>query len=313
VADFTTTGLLASIRRRASIPTAASTGSQDADLLAYANEELRLGLVSRIIELREEYYKRDSDQTLTSATAYLMPTRALGGKLRSVALLDAAGAYLANLYEIRDERLPDFGATTTLAGYRYQGAYLVLQPTSTTATSATTLRMTYFEQPNELVTGLDSTSGAPRTITAVNTALKTVTMTNTTGYTTSTACDFVRASSHFESLAIDQTPTVVAGTTLTFAALPTGLLVGDYVCLARQSPVPQVPLEFQPILAQRAACKWLEAGGYAKSLAAALTRLKSMEEDIGVLSSPRNDGSPKKIINRSNALGPRRRNVYRVS
>lgn len=305
MADYTTTGLLASIRRRASIPTTSTTGGANADLLAYANEELRLGLVAEILRLREGYFKRDSDTTLTSSTTYRIPSRAIGGKLAAVQLLDSAGAVIATLSEYDDARLADFGVATGIAGYVVEGQNIVLVPASTT--TATTLRQKYFAQPNELV------SSGYATISAINTSTNVVTTSAVHGYTTSSTLDLVRATEGFEGLAIDQTPTAVGSTTtLTFSSLPTGLAVGDYVCVARQSPVPQIPSEYHPILAQRVAVAYLEANG-APELDRAVVKLEKMEEAIGIISSPRVDTGLKKLVPRFSPLGTvRKRRTWGV-
>ncbi len=288
--DFTTSGLYASIRRRASIPTTATTGGANADLLAYVQEELRLGLVAEILKLRESYFKRDLD-TAISGTVYRIPTRALGGKLAGVYLLDSAGNVLGEpLPEIQDER-----QASGAVGYRVRGQSLVLLPDANT--TAATLRQTYYEQPNEVV----ATGYA--TVLTINTSTNVVTTVASHGFTTSSVLDLVKATEGFESVAIDQTPTAASGSSLTFASLPSGLAVGDYVCVARQAPVPQIPSEFHPILAQRVACAWLEAGGYTEGLKAAQAKLQVMESAIGVLSAPRVDTGAKKLIARHSLLG----------
>lgn len=295
--DFTTTGLYASIRRRASIPTTATTGGANADLLAYANEELRLNLVAEILKLREGYFKRDLDTTLVSGTtSYRLPTRAIGGKLAGVYLLDSAGAVMGDpLPEILDERQGSYASDTSLCGYRIRGQSLVL--VGGTATTAVTLRQTYYERPNELVaSGYATVSSLTST---------TITTSASHGYTTSSVLDFVKATEGFESVAIDKTPTAASGSSLTFASgvIPSDLAAGDYICVFKQSAVPQIPSEFHPILAQRVACAWLEAGGYATQLEAARGKLSAMEEAIGVLCSPRVDTGAKKLIARHSVLG----------
>lgn len=291
--DFTTTGLFASIRRRASIPTTSTTGTANADLLVYANEELRLGLLAEILKLREGYFKRDSDTSI-SGTSYRIPTRAIGGKLAGVYLLDSSGAVVGDpLPEIQDEWQGGWSSGSGLAGYRIRGMNLILVPDA--STTAASLRMTYYEQPNELV------SSGYATISSLTSTV--ITTSASHGFTTSSILDFVKANEGFESKAIDQTPSATTSTTLTFSSLPTGLAAGDYVCVARQSPVPQIPSEFHPILAQRVACLYLEAGGYKDELAVALGKLKMMEDSIGVLSSPRVDTGSKKLISRHSVLG----------
>jgi hypothetical protein len=291
--DFSTTGLCASIRRRASIPTTATTGGANADLLALANEELRLGLVAEILRLREGYFKRDLDTTLTGATSYRMPTRAIGGKLAGVYLLDSNGAVMGPpLAEIQDERQGDYSSTSGLAGYVVRGNRLEI--VGGTSTTATTLRQTYYERPNELVA-----TGYATVLSFTSTVITTV---SAHGYTTASVLDIVKANEGFESLVIDQTPSAASGSSLTFASLPDDLAIGDYVAVAKQSPVPQIPSEFHPILAQRVACAWLEAQG-APELPAAQDKLAKMEAAIGALSSPRVDTGAKKLINRNGFLG----------
>jgi hypothetical protein len=289
--DFTVTGLYASIRRRASIPTTATTGGAAADLLAYVNEELRLGLVAEILKLREGYFKRDLDTAISSSTSFRMPTRAIGGKLAGVYLLDGAGVVIGDpLPELQDER-----QGSGQSGYIVKGQNLVLVGSS--GTTATSLRQTYYERPNEVV----STGYA--TVLALTSTV--ITTSASHGYTTASVLDFVKANEGFESVAIDKSPTVAAGSSLTFAAgvIPSDLAIGDYVCVAKQSPVPQIPSEFHPILAQRVACAWLEAGGYREQLEAARGKLMAMEEAIGTLSSPRVDTGAKKLIARHSVLG----------
>ncbi len=292
MADWTTTGLLASIRRRASIPTTATTGGANADLIAYANEELRLGLIAEILRLRESYFKRDSDTAISGST-YRIPTRAIGGKLAAVYLLDSSSQVLGDpLAEISDAHVGQFSGSG-VCGYQIKGANLILVPGATT--SASYLRMTYFEQPNELVA-----TGYATIETVVSTTVLDTTASH--GFSTSSVLDFVKATEGFESLSIGVSPTVASSDDLTFASLPDGLVAGDYVCVQRQSPVPQIPSEFHPILAQRVAVAWLEAQG-APELDAARGKLGEMQAAIGVLSSPRVDTGSKKIINRFSPLG----------
>ena len=294
--DYTTVGLLASIRRRASIPTTATTGGANADLLAYANEEIRLRLCAQILSVREEHLVRSSDVTLTSAPSYRIPHRALGGKLRRVSLVDANGNEV-ELPRLEPERLEDFTSTGQLFGYYLRSAYVVLVPSA--SSTFTTLRLSYHCRPNELV------ASGFGIISAINTTTGVLTVDSSTGITTSTPVDLVKATSPFESMSIDLTPTAVAdGTHVTIlaASLPSDLAVNDYVCLAQQSPVPQLPAEYHPILAQRSAVKYLEAQG-AEELATAQGVLEQMEASVLDLITPRVDAGCQKIINRHGALG----------
>jgi hypothetical protein len=299
VADYTTTGLLASIRRRASLPNTATAGTADADLLAYANEELQLRLTAQIMSLREDYFLTHDDRAISGAR-YRIPTRAIGGKLAGVYLLDAAGNVLEKLERESHSRLEDWVSSGSASAIHVEGNAVVLLPSA--ATTATTLRLSYYSRPGELVSAalaipIASISGGAATVN-IN-----------SGIGTSGPLDIVKSSPGFECAltdavaALDNTDFGTLGqSTITFASLE-GVAKGDYIAPAGTSPVPQIPLEFHAILAQRAALKALQALGDKAGVDDAKRELAEMEEAIGVLASPRIDSSPQKIINRGGALG----------
>lgn len=294
MADFTTVGLLASIRRRAMLATATATGTADADLLALANEELQLRLSADVMRVREEYLVHTIDQTISaSQTKYRIPSRAAGAALRDVMLVNAAGG-VCHLPRISPERMEEYlGGGTGTYGYYLQGNYVVLVPAADAA--APTLRMSLAVRPSELT----ATATNFGTITAINTTTKVVTFSGSIVPSVSTVLDLVAHRNPFEPLAIEQTPSAVAGADITFSALPAGLEVGNYVTLRDLSPVPQVPQEYHSILAQRTAVKVLEALGDFEGMAVAQAALEDMEQKVLALVTPRVQGSPQKIINRS--------------
>src|SRR5690606_8653031 len=99
-----------------------------------------------------------------------------------------------------------------------------------------------------------------------------------------------------ECLGIDQTITGISGTTIEFSSLPDELAVGDYVCLAGESPVPQIPVEFHALLAQEVVVKVLEALG--KSTKDAKDDLKTLKENLPNLITPRVQGESRRVVNR---------------
>lgn len=297
MADFTTVGLLASIRRRAMLPTATATGTADADLLALANDELQLRLVADLLKVREEYFVHAVDQTIVATqTKYRIPSRAIGAALRDVEAVDSAGA-VRKLDRIAPEAKENYldGGTGT-AGYYIQGNYVVLIPAADA--SLGTLRMTAAIRPAELT----ATAADYGTVTAINTSTKAVTYTGSASFTTSSVIDAVAARAPFDPLSIDQTPTAASAGSVTYDTLPVGLAVGDYLTTRDKSPVPQVPQEFHPILAQRVANTLMRALGDSEGLADGLVELERMEQDAGLLVETRTEGAPEKIINRNSLL-----------
>jgi hypothetical protein len=297
---MTATTLLASVRRRASIPSTSTTGSADADLLAYANEELQRRLVAEILEKREEHFVFNSDQTIGSSTKFRIPSRAIGGRLRGVWLLDSDGEVMDKVDRIEPEREGDYSSADGLFGIRVEGWSVHLVGGS--STTATTIRLKYYLRPNDLTT----TAANYATVATATGSTVTLTTSGAHGFTTSSSLDFVKAGGGYESQFIAQAPSSASGSDLAFSSLTSAdysLAAGDYVCVAGYSPVPQIPAEFHDILAQRTACRWLEANGDRQGLQVAAQTLQQMEADVGIIITPRVESSPQKIINRSGVLG----------
>ena len=92
--------------------------------------------------------------------------------------------------------------------------------------------------------------------------------------------------------------TAINGLDITLDGDVTLLDVGDYLCPEDQSCIPQIPVEFQQLLAQRVVCKIYELQGYLDKLKAAKEIQKEMEDALTALITPRMQSSPK-VINPS--------------
>lgn len=286
---MTTDELIASARRRGHLTRAAGTLST-ADLVDLATEELQTYLVGFLISLTENYLVADYNLTLTAGTAeYRMPPRSIGGKARMV-LAQTDGGQYRRITEAETERIlhppTDSGSP---AFYYWAGSKIGFSPCG-----GGNIRIQYFRKPNRLVLEEDAAQ-----ITAINTGTKTVTVTGIPLAWGSDTYDFISVQTPFDALAEDASATV-AGSNITFAnALPSDLQVGDWVALAGESPLPQIPEVLHPLLAQRTAAKALESLD-AKS-AAALSKVALDEEKRAahLLVNNRGAGSPRYIINRN--------------
>lgn len=278
--DYTSDMVLAAIRRHALLPRSTSEFMTDADILAITNEEIQTYIVDVLMSVHEEYLVFNKDTTLTSATAYPIPDRAIGRKLRDV-LISSDGVTFAQLPRVE----PEYRVSSGVDGYYFENDSVCL-----TSAMAGTLRMQYFIRPNKLVqTGygtITSIAGTVANFAAV-----------TPAFSTSTPVDAVAAKPGFRHLAIDQTPTAASSTAVTFTVLPTGLVVGDYVCLAGESPVPQVPPECIPLLVMRVVTRILAVLGDPK-INVAKGLLDERYRSTVALLSPRDEGSSRYIVNR---------------
>jgi len=297
--DLSTTALLASIRRRASIPSSSTTGTADADLLRYVNEELQLRLVADIMRVKEEYFVQTQNYTISSATQrYRIPSRAIGNKTRAVYLVDSNGSYYP-LPRIDPEHRHEYNGSSDVCGYLVEGNDIVLVPGSNT--SATTLRVKFYIRPAEVFAVGASTA----TVLSFVTSTGVITTAATHSFTTSTPIDIVSSSPGNEPIAFSLTPTATTSTTITIAtaSLPQTLAVSDKIFGADACTVPQIPGEYHTVLAQRVAVKVLESLGKLEEAAAASQELASMEQQALALISPRTDAQPRKIFTSRGVLG----------
>ena len=292
---YLTSDLVVAVKRRAAIPSSQIT-FQDVDIYQLGDEEIRSKLVPLVMKNLEEYWVTHLDLNITANQSnYTIPTRAVAQGLRNVQIIQSAD----ELSRTELERLDPTDLYSTYSGnYRFtirkngfyiEGNDLVVYPTPTTTENY--LRMSYACRPNSLV---DITAcGQVQSISGNTITLVSVPST----FTTSTPLDFVNANPGFAWPAQDWTPTSIVGTVLTFAdAIPTSLLVGDWICLSGQSCIMQVPVELQPLLVQYVTVRVLSAQGDAQALQAAIAELEKLETNALLLIQPRVSGKPRRVV-----------------
>lgn len=302
--SWTTDDLLTSLKLRGVIPNSTALLT-NANLLVLANEELELGIMALIKSVSEDYGLLTSDIAFVSGQlSYSIPTRAGGMALRGVQRVTAAGQVIASYPRITLEQL-DY---ETPSGIYLKGnqLWLVQDPGVTTDL----LRVTYQCRPGVLTS---TTGGSVGQITAINTGTKTVTFSSIpANFTSSLTYDLIQQNPGFDYLAIDQTASV-SGSTLVFTnTLPTNpaLAVGDWVGIAGLSPIPQVPPELHPVLAQKTYIRAMQALGDKSAMQLGEQALGTMERNAMLLLTPRVTGTAQKIVARVNtltALRPQRR------
>lgn len=286
---WTTTDLIASVKRRSGMP-AAQASFTNAEVLAIANEEMGSYIVPLVLKQREDYWLAHDEQPLVDGTAtYPIPTRCVGGKLREVLLLDTERR-AHNITRVSPSDLE--GAES---GFYVDGDALTIIPDNadTAWSNYETLRMSYFRRPSQLVE--TSAAGVITDLDATTVTLASV----PAAFSGQDSWDLVSARSPFTVRGADQ-PGVLAGSVITFTGgVPSNVLVGDYVCLPDQSPVPQLPAELHGLLAQKVACRILAAKQMNEKLKGAELELERMERDSIALISPRVDGEAVRLIVRN--------------
>lgn len=298
---YTSDEIIKSVKSRALVPDVQSTFSDD-DFLRFANEEMALGMVPSIIEHHEDYFLRTDLIPLEQGkTKYDIPYRAIGNRLREVAVQDQNG----NIYEMTRIGVGDLptwntnGNTTDIYAFYIQNNQVCLVPENLTTivASGQFLRMSYYIRPNTLVLLKDVA-----VISSIDRNTGTINVSNfPSDYTLNETYDFVQVKSPHRSVAIEVSATSVNPTskTLTFALadIPAELGVGDHIAMSTESAIPQIPSDLHVVLAHRVATRILEAIGDTEGLQNANAKLQEFEAKMTPVIDNRVEDAPRKIVN----------------
>jgi hypothetical protein len=304
VADYTVTALLASLKRRGMLPASEEALSDD-DYLEFANDELFSYIVPEIEKIRADHFVVTKDISVTAGTdTYDIPDRAMGGRLKFVKISDGNGGY-ADLTMIEPERSDEFSTLGDSQCFYIQDYSIVLVPEPT---AATTLRVGYYQRLGRLVPVADCTYVA-----GTYTNETQLFGTTPAGWQSLVATDkfdiVSTAAPGFKTLYKDLDESAVAAGNITFTTAVT-TTASTYVCMAGESPIPQIPPELHPWLAARVVVRACEALGLQQKLAAAEGTAERLRLQAQALLAPRVDEAPRVIVNR-NAPGFRKNRGFR--
>lgn len=261
--------IVAAVRTRGSLPTAGSSSSiSDQKIIDAANSELTL-VVAPLLALTREGYFTDTEDTsiVANQASYSLPTRAIDSGAIAVKYVDSSGQELYPLDQVTPHEISSYTYTGYAQQFYLNQQGIVLIPTPTNASGS--LRVYYDRRPGSLVSNVDSSgtlglTGGQTTATGVvssvsynsGTGNTTITLTvNTNGWPASTTIDVMSYLPPFKLRAKDVTTTTAAAGTATILCTSIdltsstyGVAAGDYVTVARNAFVPQIPLEWHEIL-----------------------------------------------------------------
>ena len=239
-----TTELIAALKLHGSFPTSDDLFS-DEDFLSLFNHQMKVEITPLLLGLNEEYFLQSKNYDISSGSLYRIPTRAIGSNVRTLFTIDSSGnkASLSRLFE-EDRPL-------NASGYYVVRNSIELSSDFNTGT----LEMVYFARPSTLVL-----TTACAQVNGIDTVAKTVDVSSAPDtFITGIKLDFVQNNNPYDQLGMDYPLAGISGTTLNFSNLPDGLEIGDWVCLATESPVPMISDELHPVLLQSALCKTLSS------------------------------------------------------
>jgi len=296
--SYTFEDLLEKIKRKGAVPTSGSGSTATAGFLSSVNDCISDHILPLIVRLRENYFSYDDDRTVNSSGEYAISTRAAGGKIQNVALIE--GTNRLDLPWISEEEMTDTDESpVNKPGAYIKGNSVFIKPA--TSHGYTTLRISIIREHSTVIESSDAAQ-----ITAINTGTKTLTFaasTIPTTWTTSNTFDLIQANPQFDTLAIDQAVSSVTSTTIVFSStLPTRLAVGDWVALAGETPIIQIPRVLHSLLAQRCANEFLKNSPHTKAYEAGVEAAEKVEKKVVALLSPRIEKEGKSIKNRTGML-----------
>lgn len=311
---MTTDDLVRRVRSRGMVPSDTSTYTDEA-IIEVLNDEMDTDVLAQIMNLNEEHLVTHVDIPLIdNVTSYKIPERAVANKLRDLAFLDTGN----NIYEATRTSLEEISDSNFgYASLRDLPAFYIENNTINLTTSSlnkfNAIRMYFYLRPSRLISNKESAK-----ITAINFSTGVISVSKVPeNYTSLPLMDFVAFSSPNKIITYDKQVLAVSTlsnpNTITFnpADIPSDLKVGDFVSVAQESPVPNIPTEWHPYLAQTAIVQILESIGDSEGLTNAMRKLNKMYKDLSSITDNRVEGSPQKIKSRHNHISSRDSSRFR--
>ncbi|CAB4157320.1 hypothetical protein UFOVP683_15 [uncultured Caudovirales phage] len=278
--DFTSSGLIAQVKRRAAIPISQNLYTND-DIISILNEELQNRIVPWITSLREDYFLEEAEySTGESIMEFEIPRDAIGGKIKSVSVWNNDKMSYP-LLKTDENTLFD-----SRNGYRIENNKVKLYITKITSGK---IRISYYKRPNEIV---DYTKAG--LITSVSSGSFTV-ATAPAEIITGNTIDISCGQTPFE---VVSSASVTVNVNTYSVSSTTGISVGDYASLTKKSIFAQIPQEVIPLLCQACTLRMMEYSGDYNAFQAALATYQQMENDSRNLLVPKVEFPTKKILGR---------------
>lgn len=289
------------------------------DLLTIINEEMELNIVPELMRTKEDYLLFDEVvTTVVGKNSYLIPYRAVAGKLRDVGLVDTNGRLTPMSRTTISERYLSDIDFSRLNRYFIKNNSIVLLGNHSGTNSGDNLSLVYYIKPNKLV--LETRCGFITDvefgidITGVADATKvTFVLDQLPGNMASGKLDLLKGTPVYQMVKYDMTPTAVnqGSSKVEFLLtdvekLPVEFDVGDYFASAQECCIPQIPEEMHTMLTHVAAARVMEELGDQQGLANANAKVAQYSKSLFNMTSDRVEDSPLKIIPNHGLLRNRR-------
>lgn len=301
---YKTEDILKSIKVRSLAPISQGT-FQNADLILLANEEQLISLVPDIQKVKENYFLRSVVVPIESGDPEItVPERAIAGGLRGVFLKNGTNRTRLSQMKISDL---EFGSGSGQASMFFmQDNKIVLYPTPSSANDS--LEIWYYSRPSDLV--LTTECGKIDVITPdVSTIVFDLDTDLSSSMVVGSNVDIISAKSPNRIQAFNAVIQSITGVTVTLllsdcidANETVRPEVGDYLCVAGKTNIPQLPVELHPILCQMVAARLVEALGDTAKLQLVNAKLAEMRGQAMSLLANRVENEPIALKNNYSIL-----------
>ena len=301
-------GMIKSVRQRTMTPDDTSTFTDDS-VLDIIDEELSAQVLDKLLLLHGENLTISVDVPSNIKGEYEIPYRAVGNKLRDISLVSGSSIYeltQISIGELPDYSYGDFSNQNLDKFYLENNKVKLIQPTRT----YTSVRIRYYLRPNYLTKMKEA--GVVESVDKSDPDNITINLSSVgKNFAQQEKYDIVGSNSPNKIKSFDHTATsyVKVGDTGTLVfdrseleSVLDDIAVGDYITLAEQTPVPNIPTEMHPLLAQAAAINILESLNDTEALTNATRRMDKMTKAIQSLIDDRVELAPKKIKQRHGTL-----------
>lgn len=278
----------------------------DERILNFANDELSSTVQEMIMSLNQGYfiYLDETDHTIDGVQEYTIPYRAIGRVLRDLKMRNGPpGTNVWNTTLIAIEDAVTYMNSTNDFAYYFRGD--MIHFASAPRTDEFQILKYYLLRPNKIT----KTDAAGKVL-GISGNVVTIDITPQ-AFVAGALVDFIKGLQGNRTIAMDQVITNVSGSQITITTPPDNLEVGDWVSLAEESPVLQIPDECFTYLSLLTAKRCLGAIGDfdgAKAIADDIPEKRTLLEKI---LAPRAQGENIKIINRNGLLRGNRQGFWR--
>lgn len=304
---LTSSKFVKSVRRRCMAPENTEV-YDDQDILDIASEEIDTEIMPSLLSINENYMLYSVNIPVeTGVDRYRIPERAVGSKLKDVALVDSSNNVF-ELAEISVGRLSDY-TTSYTTGYETGIFYIENNEivfVSSENEGYESVRMYFYMSPSVLV---EEDQAGLITSVVRDTTQTTITISNFPDkFSNISLNNFDTVSGKNPNRIYNYDITAIAVNkntkTVTFNTLDIDeeLQRGDYLCFAGETVVPQVPVEFHPILAQSVAVHILEGLGDEQGKQSAERKLERMTKKVLGMFEKRVEESGRKIVSRHSTM-----------